>query len=172
MSFAKAHPSAIFITGLGPGLVGRKKRICLDSFSRLPVLMMVSDDPVTFYFMRSGIIFLNDMSVVLLIYVPKVMTVKYGSKWGMQNIQSFFKRTSASMSVYRNRRRKEKVKGGREDGEKEDREKSDKGNASTGHSGVASDDDDAAAAASNATHRHSAVSVPRSNILPVKETQI
>lgn len=38
----------------------------------LPILVMVADNPMTNYFVRVGIIFLNDAGVLLLIFVPKM----------------------------------------------------------------------------------------------------
>lgn len=39
----------------------------------IPVLAMVANDPVTNYFMRCGIIFLNDFGVLMFIFVPKFL---------------------------------------------------------------------------------------------------
>lgn len=39
----------------------------------IPVLAMVANTPVTNYFMRCGIIFLNDFGVLLFIFVPKYL---------------------------------------------------------------------------------------------------
>ncbi|GMH51949.1 hypothetical protein TrLO_g13998 [Triparma laevis f. longispina] len=46
----------------------------------LPVLWMVSENPVSNYFIRSGIIFMNDVGVMLLIFVPKLQLVYFGSE--------------------------------------------------------------------------------------------
>ena len=35
-------------------------------------LWMVNNEPVTNYFIRSGIIFMNDVGVMLLIFIPKL----------------------------------------------------------------------------------------------------
>ena len=45
----------------------------------IPILVMVAENPVTNYFIRAGIIFLNDIGVMLLIFVPKFQLVFFGS---------------------------------------------------------------------------------------------
>ena len=45
----------------------------------LPMLIMVYDNPVSNYFMRTGIVFMNDVGVMLLIFVPKFNLVFFGS---------------------------------------------------------------------------------------------
>lgn len=45
----------------------------------LPMLIMVYDNPVSNYFMRTGIVFMNDFGVMMLIFVPKFQLVFYGS---------------------------------------------------------------------------------------------
>ncbi|GMH83604.1 hypothetical protein TrST_g7150 [Triparma strigata] len=50
----------------------------------LPVLFMVSENPVSNYFIRSGIIFMNDVGVMLLIFAPKLMLVYFGSEEDLQ----------------------------------------------------------------------------------------
>ena len=56
----------------------------------LPVLWMVSDEPVTNYFIRSGIIFMNDVGVMLLIFIPKLSLVYFGTE------EEFLMATSSS----------------------------------------------------------------------------
>uniref|UniRef100_A0A7S2SEB0 G-protein coupled receptors family 3 profile domain-containing protein n=1 Tax=Mucochytrium quahogii TaxID=96639 RepID=A0A7S2SEB0_9STRA len=43
-----------------------------------PLLVIVADDPVTSLFVRSGVIFLNDLTTQTLIYVPKILAVYTG----------------------------------------------------------------------------------------------
>ncbi|GMH98252.1 hypothetical protein TrVE_jg14281 [Triparma verrucosa] len=50
----------------------------------LPLLFMVSENPVSNYFIRSGIIFMNDVGVMLLIFAPKLMLVYFGSEEDLQ----------------------------------------------------------------------------------------
>lgn len=45
----------------------------------VPMLIMVYDNPVSNYFMRTGIVFFNDVGVMLLIFVPKLLLVYFGS---------------------------------------------------------------------------------------------
>ena len=46
----------------------------------LPMLVMVYDNPTTNYFMRTGIVFFNDVGVMLLIFLPKIYLVYFGSE--------------------------------------------------------------------------------------------
>ena len=46
----------------------------------VPMLVMVYDNPTSNYFMRTGIVFFNDVGVMLLIFIPKFMLVYYGSE--------------------------------------------------------------------------------------------
>ena len=46
----------------------------------LPMLIMVYDNPTTNYFMRTGIVFFNDVGVMLLIFLPKFYLVYFGSE--------------------------------------------------------------------------------------------
>ena len=41
----------------------------------VPVLAMVSDDPVSSFFLRAGVIFLNDFTVQCFIFIPKILAV-------------------------------------------------------------------------------------------------
>merc|ERR1711988_1387952 len=45
----------------------------------VPVMIMVADNPGVSYFMRAGIIFLNDTGVLLLMFLPKIFAVHYGT---------------------------------------------------------------------------------------------
>jgi hypothetical protein len=45
----------------------------------LPILIIVYDNPTTNYFVRAGIIFMNDFGVMMLIFVPKFQLVFFGS---------------------------------------------------------------------------------------------
>ena len=46
----------------------------------VPMLIMVYDNPVSNYFMRTGIVFMNDVGVMLLIFVPKFNLVFFGTQ--------------------------------------------------------------------------------------------
>ena len=46
----------------------------------VPMLIMVYDNPVSNYFMRTGIVFMNDFGVMMLIFVPKFILVFYGTE--------------------------------------------------------------------------------------------
>eukprot|EP00520_Triparma_pacifica_P006150 CAMPEP_0118652406 /NCGR_PEP_ID=MMETSP0785-20121206/11299_1 /TAXON_ID=91992 /ORGANISM="Bolidomonas pacifica, Strain CCMP 1866" /LENGTH=812 /DNA_ID=CAMNT_0006544917 /DNA_START=83 /DNA_END=2521 /DNA_ORIENTATION=+ len=46
----------------------------------LPMLIMVYDNPTSNYFMRTGIVFFNDVGVMLLIFVPKFALIYFGSE--------------------------------------------------------------------------------------------
>merc|ERR1711988_64801 len=45
----------------------------------VPVMIMVADSPDVSFFMRAGIIFLNDTGVLLLMFLPKIYAVHYGT---------------------------------------------------------------------------------------------
>ena len=44
----------------------------------LPVLIIVANDVAANYFIRAMIIFLNDLSVIMLIFMPKILTTEFG----------------------------------------------------------------------------------------------
>ena len=46
----------------------------------VPMLIMVYDNPVSNYFMRTGIVFMKDFGVMCLIFVPKFVLVYYGTE--------------------------------------------------------------------------------------------
>ena len=46
----------------------------------VPMLVMVYDNPVSNYFMRTGIVFMNDVGVMLLIFIPKFQLVFFGTE--------------------------------------------------------------------------------------------
>ena len=54
----------------------------------IPILVMVAENPVTNYFIRTGIIFLNDCGVMLLIFVPKFQLVYFGTEEEANNATS------------------------------------------------------------------------------------
>ena len=47
----------------------------------IPVLYMVNDQPEVSYVLRCGIIFLNDVGVLMVIFLPKMYTVYFGSDY-------------------------------------------------------------------------------------------
>ena len=54
----------------------------------IPILVMVAQNPVTNYFIRTGIIFLNDCGVMLLIFVPKFQLIYFGTEEEANNATS------------------------------------------------------------------------------------
>ena len=44
----------------------------------IPVILIVADDITPNYFVRTGVIFLNDFTVLALIFFPKILTVSFG----------------------------------------------------------------------------------------------
>merc|ERR1712194_875291 len=54
----------------------------------IPILIMVAENPVTNYFIRTGIIFLNDCGVMLLIFIPKFQLVYFGTEEEANNATS------------------------------------------------------------------------------------
>lgn len=54
----------------------------------IPILIMVAENPVTNYFIRTGIIFFNDCGVMLLIFIPKFQLVYFGTEEEANNATS------------------------------------------------------------------------------------
>ncbi|GMI06498.1 hypothetical protein TrVE_jg1444 [Triparma verrucosa] len=64
----------------------------------LPMLIMVYDNPTSNYFMRTGIVFMNDVGVMLLIFVPKFYLILFGSAAAIQGSTATSNNTSSGQT--------------------------------------------------------------------------
>jgi len=64
----------------------------------VPMLIMVYDNPVSNYFMRTAIIFMNDVGVMCLIFLPKFQLVFFGSSQDLEKSTATSNHTSDGSS--------------------------------------------------------------------------
>ena len=62
------------------------------------MLIMVYDNPTSNYFMRTGIVFMNDVGVMLLIFVPKFYLILFGSAEAIQGSTATSNNTSSGQT--------------------------------------------------------------------------
>jgi hypothetical protein len=59
-------------------MVSNLQVLCLA----IPILIIVSENPGSNFFIRSGVIVLNDFSVQCFIFIPKILATHWASKFG------------------------------------------------------------------------------------------